>query len=235
MDNLSRTEKLELLALLEEKERRRTRRKLFTYFPDAGPLRRELYPKHIEFFKAGAEHRERLMLAANRVGKTESVGGYELTLHLTGIYPPWWTGRRFTRHISAWAAGDTAKTVRDIIQHKLLGPTGTHGTGLIPGDNLRRTTSKLGVSDAIDTINVAHVSGGVSILSLKSYDQRREAFQGTEQDVIWLDEEPPMDIYTECLIRTMTTNGLMILTFTPLEGLSECVLNYLPGGKIPNV
>ena len=83
-------------------------------------------------------------------------------------------------------------------------------------------------------MSVAHISGGNSLLSLKSYDQRREAFQGTEQDIIWLDEEPPIDIYTECLIRTMTTNGLLILTFTPLEGLSEVVLNYLPGGKIPN-
>jgi hypothetical protein len=55
-----------------------------SYYPDEGPLRRELYPKHLEFFRAGVEHRERCFLAANRVGKTEGVGGYELTCHLTG-------------------------------------------------------------------------------------------------------------------------------------------------------
>ena len=71
-----------------------SRRKLWTYYPDSGPLRRELYPKHLQFFAAGAAHRERLFMAANRVGKTEGVGGYETTLHLTGEYPPWWEGWR---------------------------------------------------------------------------------------------------------------------------------------------
>lgn len=220
--------------MLEEKERRNRGRKLFGYYPETGELRRELYPKHTEFFRAGVEHRERLMLAANRVGKSEGVGGYELTLHLTGLYPEWWDGRRFDRPIRSWAAGDTSKTVREIIQEKMLGAVGDYGTGLIPRENLLRTTSKQGVSDAVDTVWIKHKTGGTSVLTLKSYDQRREAFQGTEQDVIWLDEECPMDIYTECLLRTMTTNGLLLLTFTPLSGLTECVLNFLPGGKIPD-
>src|ERR1035441_9711521 len=86
----------ELASLMQEQARRTARRKLLTDFPDTGPLRRELYQKHLEFFAAGPGYRERLMLAANRVGKTEGVGGYELTLHLTGQYPDWWVGRRFT-------------------------------------------------------------------------------------------------------------------------------------------
>lgn len=173
------------------------------------------------------------MLAANRVGKTESVGGYELTVHLTGVYPDWWTGRRFTRPIRAWAAGDTSKTVREIIQQKLLGPVGSWGTGLIPGDSIERTVRATGQADTVEIIYVKHAKGGVSVLVLKSYDQRREAFQGTEQDVIWLDEEPPLDIYTECLLRTMTNNGMLMLTFTPLIGVSEVVLSFLPGGALP--
>jgi phage terminase large subunit-like protein len=60
--------------------------------------------------------------------------------------------------------------------------------------------------------------GGRSVITLKSYDQGRESFQGTEQDVIWLDEEPPMPVYAECLLRTMTTDGLVICTFTPMLG-----------------
>lgn len=178
------------------------------------------------------------MLAANRVGKTESVGAYELTLHLTGLYPYWWPGFRFARPIRAWAAGATGQTVRDIIQTKLLGPTDDRGTGVLPGAHIGRLRPKSGIADAIDTVQVRHHSGGWSRLGFKSYDQGRRSFEGTEQDVIWLDEEPPFDIYGECLIRTASTvpgerGGMIIATFTPLEGLSETVLYYLPGGELP--
>ncbi len=211
---------------------RRARNKINDYYPLEGPLRRELYPKHTSYFAAGAEHRQRLFLAGNRVGKTEGVGAYEVTCHLTGKYPDWWQGKRFDRGIKAWAAGDTGKTVRDIIQAKLLGPVGSWGTGMIPGDDiLGEPKRKAGLPEAVEIVYVQHQSGGYSTLIFKSYDQRREAFQGTEQDIVWLDEEPPSDIYTECLLRTMTTGGLVMLTFTPLQGLSEVVLQFLPGGQ----
>jgi phage terminase large subunit-like protein len=231
-------QKQELLALLQEKQRRQKTRKIESFYPDTGPLRRELYVKHLEFFRRGAVDRERLLLAANRVGKTEGVGAYETTLHLTGAYPEWWEGRRFNHPVDAWAAGDTGKTTRDIIQFKLLGPVNEIGTGLIPKDKIvGRPLSKAGIPDAFEIVRVKHVSGGVSTLTLKSYDQRREAFQGTERDAIWLDEEPPLAIYTECLLRTMKTGafdgGIILCTFTPLMGLSEVVLMFLPGGKLP--
>jgi phage terminase large subunit-like protein len=47
--------------------------------------------------------------------------------------------------------------------------------------------------------------------------------------VIWLDEEPDISIYGECVIRTATTSGIVMLTFTPLEGMSETVLQFMPG------
>lgn len=225
-------EKIEYIRLHEERERILKVNKIYSYYPDTGPLRRELYVKHNQFFEAGAKYRERLMLAANRVGKTEGVGGYEMALHLTGLYPSWWTGRRFTQPVMAWGAGDTGKTVRDIIQRKLWGAFLEPGTGLIPKDKIHDRTMKTGVADAIDTIFVKHVSGGISQIVLKSYDQKREAFQGTEIDVIWLDEEPKLEIYTECLLRTMTNNGLIMLTFTPLMGMSETVMSFLPGGTV---
>lgn len=229
---MSYADRIAYLEALEEKARRVTLQKIRTYYPETGPLRRELYPKHMAFFEAGTHYRERLMLAANRVGKTEGVGVYELVLHLTGDYPAWWNGRRFDRPVNAWAAGDTGKTVRDILQHKLLGKWGEFGTGVLPGASLIGTTSKQGISEAVEGVAVRHSSGGTSKLLLKSYDQRREAFQGTEQDIILLDEEPPLDIYTECLLRTMTNNGMLMLTFTPLMGMSAVVLAFLPNGKL---
>lgn len=235
--SLPRDKRLELLELLEEKRRRESRRKLFTYYPDEGPLRRELYPKHMEFFGAGRDYRERCFLAANRIGKTEGAGGYETALHLTGKYPDWWRGRRFERAVKFWAAGKTNETTRDIVQAKLFGDItfagvrkSVTGTGLVPGEDIGAIAWKQGVPDMIDTIRVKHVTGAWSRLGLKSYQQGRGSFEGTEQDGIWLDEEPPIDIYGECLIRTATTGGLIYITFTPLEGMSETVLSFLPDG-----
>lgn len=241
LELLTSSEKRELLALLEERERRISRRRIDTFYPDSGRLCRALYPKHTAFFAAGSQHRERLMLAANRVGKTEGIGGYETTLHLTGDYPHWWRGRRFERPIHAWAAGATNETTRDIVQAKLLGgisweggKKGLLGVGLVPGDAIGSISWKQGVNDLVDTVEVKHKSGGASVLGIKSYQQGRKSFEGTEKDLIWLDEEPPLDVYTECFVRTMTTNGLMILTFTPLDGLSDVVMSFLKDGKMPD-
>ncbi len=94
---------------------------------------------------------------------------------------------------------------------------------------------KQGVSEAVEMIRVKHSSGMWSTLHFKSYDQGRDAFQGTEIDVIWLDEEPPLPIYTECVTRTMTNDGMVMLTFTPLEGMSDVVMAFLnpEGGQPP--
>jgi phage terminase large subunit-like protein len=230
--DLSRENKEILAMALMEKQRRKSQRRILSFYPEEGKLSRHNYPKHMAFFAAGARYRERAFMAANRVGKTEGSGGYELACHLTGIYPLWWTGRRFDHSVKAWAAGDTNLTVRDILQAKMLGPINEIGTGLLPGEKIVDTKRKAGsIPDAIETVIVNHVSGGKSILNFKSYEAGRQTFQGTEQDVILLDEEPPEDIYTECLTRTMTTNGLIMLTFTPLLGVSKVVLMFLPGGK----
>lgn len=182
---------------------------------------------------------ERCMMAANRVGKTWGVGAYETTLHLTGRYPDWWVGRRFDRPIAAWVAGDTRTTTRDIIQQALLGiggegGAGEIGTGMIPGEDITgKPTPMQGVPGGVDTVQIKHQTGGTSILQFKSYDQGRRTFQGTKKDLVWLDEEPDVSVYEECLLRlTATTpgevNGLMMCTFTPLLGLSKVALKFLP-------
>ncbi len=73
-----------LLLLRQEKVRRVSTRRFDLFYPDTGSLRRSLYQKHLEFFRAGRTFRERCFMAANRVGKTEGAGGYEMTCHLTG-------------------------------------------------------------------------------------------------------------------------------------------------------
>ena len=230
-------EQRELQRLLVELQSREGE-KFRQYFPDTGPLRRELYARHTALMAAGATYKERLFLKANRVGGTECAA-YELTCHLTGRYPHWWTGRRFTHPIRAWASGDTMLTVRDIVQHAMLGQVEgvarDEWTGMIPPTAIDHVTRKSGgVPLCVDQVWVQHVSGGVSVLEFKSYDQGSRAFMGTAQHFIWCDEEGPIEVYTECLMRTMTTQGLILCTFTPLMGLTPFLQQFLESAEMPN-
>lgn len=238
----TRQELEELATALEEEKYRRSRKRFESLYPDEGPLRRDLYVKHMEFLGAGAEYRERCAMFGNRTGKTYGLGAYELTCHLTGDYPKWWVGKRFSGAIECWGAGKTNETTRDIVQTTLVGSIAhegnrktVDGTGMIPGDLLRldNHTWKAGVPDLLDTIKVKHVSGDYSTLGIKSYQQGRGSFEGTAKHAIWLDEEPPADIYGECVIRTATVDGIIFITFTPLEGMSEVVLGFMPQGTAP--
>ncbi|KAF3997540.1 terminase large subunit domain-containing protein [Glaciimonas immobilis] len=221
----------EAAQILKELESRKKRNSIDQYFPESGLLRRELYKKHMEFFAAGKDHSERCALCANRIGKTTTMGGYEVALHMTGQYPDWWPGRRFDRPTQWWIGGDTTTTVRDILQLTLLGPVGDFGTGLIRGDLLIDTTNKRGLADAVENFYVRHKSGGKSFGQFKSYDQERVAWQGTAKDGVWLDEEPPMPIYSEANMRTMTTGGMMLSTYTPVEGMGEVTQSFLDVDK----
>jgi len=210
--------------------------RLFDLYPDTGPLRRELYPKHLEFLAAGKWARERCAIAANRIGKSLGLGGYEVATHATGLYSDWWQGKRFNvlDGIQIWVAGNTAQTTRDVCQQILLGPPHAIGTGLIPKDKIKDIKKAPGSTpDAIEQVLIEHVNGTLSRLVFKSFTQERESFQGTGIHVIWLDEECKMSIYGECLLRTMTTKGIVLVTFTPLLGLSEVVLNFMPNGQMP--
>jgi phage terminase large subunit-like protein len=174
------------------------------------------------------------MMAANRVGKTDAAC-YEITCHLTGQYPTWWEGRKFSYPIDTWIAGDTGTTVRDILQKKLFGELHDIGTGFLPAAKITKTTNKSGVREALDTAIIRHETegrfDGYSTIVLKSYDQGRKSFQGGKPHVILLDEEPIIDVYTECLMRTMTNNGLIIMTFTPLMGMTELIYTFMEPQK----
>lgn len=227
--------KRELAKLLEEKEQRARYNRLETVFPETGPYSRDKYPKHMAFMAAGGKYRQRAIIAGNRTGKT-FMGATEMAYHLTGLYPDWWEGRRFTQAISAWAASIRNSDTKDIIQKELMGSPMDIGSGMIPKHLIERTVKKPGVADALESIYIKHVSGDLSQLTFKSYEQGRDGFQGTKQQVIWLDEEPrDYSIFTECLTRTMDDKnpGIIYCTFTPLFGLSDTVMSFMPGGKFP--
>jgi phage terminase large subunit-like protein len=194
----------------------------------------EPYEKQMEFHALGISKRERLLMAGNQLGKTLA-GSCEIAMHLTGKYPKWWVGRRFTRPTKWWAGSKTGELTRNGVQKYLFGEPGVSaafGTGAIPKEDILETTLARGISDFYDTVQVQHydASGkkdGISIVRLKSYDQGREKWQAETLDGVWFDEEPPLDIYSEGLTRVTSTRGMTFVTFTPLKGMSDVVKRFL--------
>ena len=193
------------------------RRKLAFYRP---------YEKQRLFHKAGAQYRERLLMAGNQLGKTYCMAA-EVAIHATGKYPEWWEGKRFHKAPVIWCAGVTGEVVRDTIQRLLVGDVANPGTGLIPPDDIVESMPSRGVADLLDTILVKHVSGSNTRIRLKYYEQGREKFQADTIDFGWPDEEPPEDIYLEFLTRTNATGGILGMTFTPLKGMSKVVKRFI--------
>lgn len=229
---MAASSKAELLRLLEEKALRTKYHYASTLFPDEGPLRRELYKKHLEFFAAGAQYNERAFIAANRIGKTQA-NLYEVALHLTGLYPDWWTGRRFSKPTFICCCGTTNVQTTSVIQEVLLGNKMDFGTGMVPQGCIGRHLSNPGSPDALVSCEIKHVSGGWSKVIFKSYEHKVESFQGYKFDVVALDEEPPSKHYQELFIRTMTTQGIVILSVTPVAGLTDVMNSFAPGGVLP--
>lgn len=180
--------------------------------------------------------RERLFMAGNQLGKTFA-GAAEAALHLTGRYDEYrgpngepWSGVRFPSPITMLAGSESYELTRDGVQRLLVGPPMTEeewGTGYIPLDAIIDTTRRSGVSGALDTVTVRHITGGVSTLYLKAYEQGRGKWQATTVDYVWFDEEPPEDVYFEGITRTNATGGSIAVTFTPLKGMSAVVARYL--------
>lgn len=206
-----------LQALQNEATKRRQENRIKEYSP---------YPKQRLFHSLGKTTRERLLRAGNQLGKTYS-GAAEMAYHTTGEYPDWWDGRVWTAPIRAWAGGKDGLSVRDSLGLLLLGPPSARGTGMIPKRAIEDIRPARGLPDAVDTAVIRHKTGGLSNLTFKSYEQGRERWQAATLDLVWLDEEPDEEIYTEALSRTNATGGILYMTFTPLLGMSTVVRRFL--------
>jgi len=196
------------------------------------------YPWQKQFHDAGAEFSERMEMAGNQTGKTYSAA-CETTYHLTGEYPDWWDGKRFDGPVIWWVGSVTAEQSREITQAELLGGVTKeeYGTGTIPKRCLhgRPKMRQTGVSDVVDYQKVKHKSGGLSTCIFKSYDQGWKKWQGKKVHGAWLDEEPckgeqptaeDYRIYTECQTRIAVNDGILFVTFTPLNGITAIVEHF---------
>ena len=218
--SISAAEEKELEDLLAEEELENRFSRVDSYDP---------YPYQLKFHESGSEANQRLLMAANRIGKSYC-GSMELSYHLTGIYPEWWKGREYDRPIVAWAGGVSNETTRDIVQFELLGSPDdpdAFGSGTIPKNYIIKTERKPGVPNAKSVALIRHVSGGNSSLHFKAYEMGVEKWQGRSVDCIWLDEEPSREIYSQAVTRTLDRKGMVYMTFTPEAGMTETVASFM--------
>ncbi len=216
----------EQLALLE---RRRTTNRLDYYDP---------YEFQIKFHNAQGHGTDqpaiqKSLMAANQIGKS-FCGGMEGAIHLTGKYPAWWKGQRFTKPINMLASGMTNESTRDICQNELFGdPTDESklGTGSIPKTLIGKKTRKAGVPNAYDSVAVKHASGGWSKVAFRAYEQGWQKFMGTRIDLGWCDEEPPEDVWSQMVRATLSTKGYLYMTFTPENGITKVVHQFMSDVK----
>lgn len=194
---------LRLAAVENElKKRRKDGERLLNY------NRIKKHKKQIAFHKC--KKRNRWVFGGNRSGKTEC-GAVECLWMLRGIHPY----RKNRRDTFGWAVSLSTQVQRDVAQAKIL--------SYLPKSWIADITMLSGRKDSpsggvIDQIKIKNVFGGISTLGFKSCDQGREKFQGSSLDFVWFDEEPPRDIYEECLMRVMDRRGDVFGTMTPLKG-----------------
>ena len=219
MSDITREDKVRLLELLREQDDRIKYNKLKHYKP---------YGKQVLFHNLSTKYTERCLMAGNQLGKSLA-GSMEAAYHTTGLYPDWWEGKKFNRPNVGWACGVTGEVVRDTVQRLLLGrfESGDIGIGSIPKDHILGLQRGMGTPNLLDHIKIKHISGGTSIINLKSYTQGREKFQGDTIDWVWFDEEPDRAVYTEGLTRTNASGQFAWLTYTPLLGMSETTHSFL--------
>lgn len=188
---LSRQDKIELLNLNAEKDRRLK----------ADPLKyANRHPKQMQAY--ATTQPIRALFWGNRVGKTEW-GAMEVSEYATAHHE----FRNIRVPFSIWAACPSYDVQKDTTQPKLL--------RYLPEAMIKtKTWLRKGVLKEIELTN------GVNIV-FKSYEQGREKFQGAGVRLIWFDEEPPHDIWEESFVRVEAGQQLdVILTMTAVKGMT---------------
>lgn len=187
----SRQQKIQLLELVAEKERRRAQ----------DPLKYvQRHPKQIQAHEAPQAIRS--LFWGNRVGKTEW-GGQEVAEYATLHHPH----RKLKPPFEIWSACPSFDVQEHTTQKKLL--------SYIPAHKIEHIEYLRG-----KIIKKMTLKDGITIL-FKSYEQGREKFQGAGVRLIWFDEEPPKDIWEECFVRVEAGQQLdVILTMTAIKGMT---------------
>jgi phage terminase large subunit-like protein len=199
-------EVVERIVQIETELKRRKERDYLSAY-NSGEIKHE---KQLAFHKCPKKNR--WVFGGNRSGKTEC-GAVEAVYMARGIHPY----RENRNNVFGWVVSLSQQVQRDVAQAKVLhylNPSWIEDVTMLSG---KKDSLKYGV---IDQIRIKNVFGGTSIIGFKSCDQGREKFQGSSLDFVWFDEEPPKDIYDECVMRVLDKKGDIFGTMTPLKGLT---------------
>lgn len=194
-----------IMAIEREQEKRRRSDELSRY--NKG---KRVHKKQIAFHRC--KKRNRWVFGGNRSGKTEC-GAVEAIYMARGIHPY----RKNKPGVFGWVVSLTAQVQRDVAQKKILRYLRPDWIEDIVMTSGRKDSPETGI---IDQIVLKNAFGGTSVIGFKSCDQGRERFQGSSLDFVWFDEEPPRDIYEECVMRVFDKRGDIFGTMTPLKGLT---------------
>lgn len=226
MAALTRVEQEELLALLEEQERRKQVYRYRTMYP-------LLYAWQREFIASTSDYTQVCLIAANRIGKTWT-GTYVDAVHALGDYPEEWEGHKFDHAPLIWCLGYSGEKTRDLLQAPIVGRKNgdQFEGGLIPAERILGYESMVGTPNALRTVLIRHASGGVARIQFWSYSQGQHALMGDDVDFYHIDEEPrDTAIFPQVLTRTASGDkgrgGRGILTFTPENGRTELVIQFM--------
>lgn len=145
-------------------------------------------------------------MGGNRAGKSE-LGAHDVLDSITNSDKP----------LRVWCCGLTFSDSVNIQQRKIW--------ELLP--KRRVTYARYNSINGFSNRKVEFDNG--TLMTFKSYDQGAEAFQGDDVDIIWLDEEPPKEIWDECKMRLIDRSGRIIITMTSIKGMTNLVEELFDG------
>lgn len=225
VESLTRDQKIEAIAILEEKVSRMAKTKYLSVFDS-------MYDWQKDFVRATKDYHECCLCAANQIGKTYTGTDID-AMHLLGDYPEDWGGHEFSFPPLVWGLGYSIEKTRDLLQTALFGKLveGEFEGGLVPKDRIISKEMASGTPNAVRTVRVKH-KYGISTIQFWSYTQGQHAIMGDVVDWFHVDEEPKdQTIRPQLLTRTINGDkgrgGRGIYTFTPENGRTELVIKFM--------
>lgn len=166
-----------------------------------------------EFFEKLEVLREVAYFAGNKSGKTYCGAKYVVQAALGKDAAKYGLEVLYETPVHVWVGSVDFKTQRESSQQCI--------ETLLPKAEIKKVyTLTNGIVDRIDLVNG-------NTIGFKTYDQGRKAWQGPVKTIVWLDEEAPADVMAEARARLTAPNAKLILTMTPLLGITNVYKEFV--------